>query len=287
MTDYTLYKELYLKCFLDDSEEDAEMLFKTVLSKAILVAEYEENRPIAMLYLMESDLVSKNKSYPFYYLYAACTHPDFRGKGIMQKLLKKAKEIAVENNKIGIFLKPANEPLFDFYQKSDFSPLFRVLKLNDTAENFLSKLETLNLLNPVSIIEIPMSEWANKRKPILGDITDLYADFSKDLFAAATDGCKAVYTNSGASAVYETRGNTLLIKEALCYESNQTELLNLAYQLIKLTGCEYIELRAPESLNCTLFEELGAKITRFSVLWCYGDFSAEDFSTPYHGFAFD
>lgn len=287
MTDYTLYKELYLKCFLEDSEADAEMLFKTVLSKAVLVAEYDGNRPIAMLYLMDSKLISKSQSYSFYYLYAACTHPDFRGQGIMQKLLKKAKEIANKNHKLGIFLKPANEPLFDFYKKSDFLPLFKVLKINNTSKEFINECQRLDIIKPISLAEISMGAWATKRREILGNITDLYADFSKDLFTAATDGCKAVCTESGTAAVYEIRDNTLLIKESVCYENKQNELLALAYQLLNNTGCEKIELRAPISLNCELFSGFDMKIKNFSVLWDDGTLSDNDFKNPYHGFAFD
>ena len=102
---YSAYKDLYLKCFTEDSEQDAEFLFETVLKKAERVCEYENGTPIAMLFLMDCRIQTKTESLPFYYLYAACTHPDHRGKGLMSKLLEKAKQKSLADGKMGIFLK--------------------------------------------------------------------------------------------------------------------------------------------------------------------------------------
>lgn len=287
MTDYTLYKELYLKCFLDDTPEDAEMLFKTVLSKALLLAEYDEEKPISMLYLMDSGLISKKKVYPFYYLYAACTDPKYRGMGIMQKLLEKAKKVALENGKLGVFLKPANVPLFDFYKKTDFLPFFRVLKTSLSAESFIKTASRQDITKTNEAFEISMEEWKINRKELLSQTSDLYADFEEKLFSAATDSCYCIGLKSGSGLVYEKRDNTLLIKEALCLPQNQTQIISLCLELLEKTNCDNIEVRAPISLNCELFKTFGFNETDFSVLWQEGAFDNEKFNTAYHGFAFD
>ena len=292
MTDYTLYKELYLKCFLEDTPEDAEMLFKTVLSKALLLAEYDNGKPIAMLYLMDSDLVSQKKVYPFYYLYAACTDPKYRGQGIMQRLLEKAKKEAVKNGKLGIFLKPANPPLFDFYKKTDFLPFFNVLKTSMSAKDLKKLAKELNISLKNSTFKISMGQWQEKRKLILNSVSDLYADFNGDLFTAATDGCKCVCFNSESGVVYEKREDTLLIKEALCLPDKQDEIISLCLNLleeISLSGekVNYIELRLPVSLDCETLKPLGLQKSAFSVLWQNGELPKEKFNSAYHGFAFD
>ena len=70
MTDYTEYKKLYLLCFTDDTEEDAELLFENVLSKAKMISENNENgQPIAMLFLMDANIVNNTKVFDYYYLY--------------------------------------------------------------------------------------------------------------------------------------------------------------------------------------------------------------------------
>ncbi|MEE1026097.1 MAG: GNAT family N-acetyltransferase [Acutalibacteraceae bacterium] len=282
MTDYTDYKNLYLLCFAEDTEEDAEFLFKTVLSKAENVCEYKDGKPIAMLFLMEANLISKDAEYPFFYLYAACTHPEYRGKGIMGRLLEKAKEVAIEKGKMGIFLKPANPSLFDFYKKSDFSPFFSVRKINASAEAIKDTDDNVK----INLTELTMAEWHSKRKEFLCGQSDLYADFSKDLFAAATDGCRVVMAENSA-AVYELRDNTLLVKEAVCRKEKEKELINLLVRVVKETNPKNVEVRFPPSFDLSLPDGLIGNPTPFSVIWDNGNLPKEDISFPYHGFAFD
>ncbi len=282
MTDYTPYKELYLKCFTEDTEEDAELLFKTVLSKAERVCEYHEGNPIAMLFLMDSNLRACDVTYPFFYLYAACTHPDHRGKGIMGELLQKAKEIALNKGKLGIFLKPANPPLFNFYAKSDFMPFFKITKVKTTAATFLHKVHP----DTCQIFEMSMDEWQLKRKEFLNSLCDIYADFSNDLFSAATAGCRVLIGNHSA-LVYELRDDTLLIKEALCHSGYEKEMLNMSALLLNETKATNIELRFPTVYNTDAFKELNTETSYFSVLWDNGVLPKDSFKAPYHGFAFD
>ena len=76
MVNYTEHKKLYLLCFTDDTEEDADLLFKNVFSKAKMVSKTDENGlPIAMLFLMDAKIVTDGIPLDYYYLYAACTHP--------------------------------------------------------------------------------------------------------------------------------------------------------------------------------------------------------------------
>lgn len=282
MTDYTEYKKLYLLCFTDDTEEDAEYLFKTVFCKAECVCELNDaGNPIAMLFLMNSDLIINGTPKPYYYLYAACTHPDYRGKGIMGRLLEKAKEVAVKNGKLGIFLKPANPPLFKFYAKSYFWPYFNICKVEDSAESFIQKYNKYEK----SVTEQTMSEWHNTRKSFLNNLCNVYADFSKDLFTAATDGCM-VSISENAAAVYEVRDNTLIVKEALYNETNVDELFALVSLILQNSSAQRVEIRMPAVLKETL-SQYGAEHKAFSVLWVPTPANRPAEQNPYHGFAFD
>lgn len=281
MTDYTPYKELYLKCFTEDTKEDADFLFENVLSKATLISKEYEGRPIAMLFLMESSLTEKDKTYPFYYLYAACTHPNFRGKGIMGELLKCAKKTALSKGKLGIFLKPATKSLFDFYEKYGFNSFF------DYSFLLLSYSDLSNLNFTETDYEfLSLEDWHLLRKEWLPHLCDIYADFSKSLFLGATDGLTVAKTEN-AAAVFEIRGNTLLIKEALCLNQDYRALLNLCFTLAKRQGAEKLELRMPKAINSKGFENLPLTSSPFSVIWCCDNFPLNKFENAYHGFAFD
>ncbi len=79
------------------------------------------DKPVSMLFLLEGYLSdSKCK-----YLYAACTHKDFRNRGIMAQLIEYAKQYCMELNYSSIFLVPAEEELYSYYKKFGFADVFR------------------------------------------------------------------------------------------------------------------------------------------------------------------
>lgn len=80
-----------------------------------------DDKPISMLFLLEGYLSgSKCK-----YLYAACTHKDFRSRGIMGQLIEYAKQYCIQLNYSSIFLVPAEEELYSYYKKFGFADVFR------------------------------------------------------------------------------------------------------------------------------------------------------------------
>lgn len=114
---------LWNEAFGDKERDIRFFLDNKFVPKNTIVCE-EQNKIISMLFLLEGNMVLNAVSYPSYYLYAACTAKSHRGKGIMAKLLEKAKETACERNKYFICLMPAEDSLFDFYKKFGYKSVF-------------------------------------------------------------------------------------------------------------------------------------------------------------------
>ena len=282
MTDYTELKNLYLLCFTDDTEEDAEILFKNVLRKANCVCEYDDiGHPISMLFLMDTEIIFNGTPYPYYYLYAACTHPHYRGNGIMGKLLDKAKQEAIKNNKQGVFLKPANKSLFNFYARYNFTPYFKICKITTSIDDFKKHF------NPYSkdISETSLSDWYSLRKNLLSCLSDGYVNFSKEILNTAADGSTAIKSQD-FGFVYEERDDLLLVKEALCKQEHTSELFSAISHIAKNSATTKLEIRLPISLKeeITDFED---SVQDFSVIWLTPDAKQQNPQAPYHGFAFD
>lgn len=282
MTDYAKYKELYLLCFTEDTEEDAELLFKNVLSKAKLISEnYKNGSPIAMLFLMDANIIQNGKALDYYYLYAACTHPSYRGKGIMGNLLERAKETAIKDKKLGIFLKPANPPLFNFYAKSGFLPYFNICKIDMDANTFINQYSPELLKTESATIE----EWYYLRKEFLSEINSSYVDFSKEILITASDGCSAIKSKD-FGFVYETRDKLLLVKEAICTKDSVNKLLSAISYILKNSNCDSLEIRLPPLLKDQLanFDHI---LQPFSVIWFTPNANQPPNTNGHHGFAFD
>ena len=282
MTNYTELKNLYLLCFTDDTEEDAEILFKNVLSKAKSILEYnEKGKPIAMLFLMDANIIVDGNPLPYYYLYAACTRPDYRKKGIMGKLLDKAKKEAIANEKEGIFLKPANKSLFNFYARYDFKPYFKICKINTSIKNFTKLFNT----GSACTSKVSLDEWCSLRKSFLSKLSNGYVDFSKDILTTAADGSIAI-NSQNFGFVYEKRDDLLLVKEAICEKGYTNELFNAISQIAKTFDVSEIEIRIPVALNNEI-EHFDDLIQDFSVMWLTPNTQKLNPANFYHGFAFD
>lgn len=88
----------------------------------------EGGLPAAMLYLRKADYISGGKAKPVMYIYAAATLPDFRGRGIMARLIDTAVEYGGSKGCLFTFLLPASDSLYDYYERLGFTTAFEVKK---------------------------------------------------------------------------------------------------------------------------------------------------------------
>ena len=268
-------KELYLASFTEDSPEDAAFLFENVFSKAELIAKEEKGKVVSMLFLMDCCLKTNSGNLPYYYLYAACTDPEYRGKGLMGELLQEAKDFAKNKGKKGIILKPAKPSLFTFYERYGFSPFFKVSKaiLNSGALASFKNTETK---------DISLERWWELRQNILSNLSDCFVSFDKELFLSAASDCKVATDGNGSFVVYEIREDTLLCKECIFENSKENGVFEIVATLLRKNNIEKAELRFPANKNPAIMKYTEEKY--FSVISDVDRLCAQN---PYHGFAFD
>lgn len=112
-------KELWHACF-GDSFSYIDRFFSALFELENTLVYVKENRIASMLFLLPATLGGRNA----YYLYAACTHPDFRGVGCMGELIERAAAVAEQRGIFSIALMPAEKSLFDYYERHGFVSLF-------------------------------------------------------------------------------------------------------------------------------------------------------------------
>ena len=106
---------LYKTIFYEDSADFAEAFTNKYFEKNCLYT-LKDGKIVAMLYLLDCTVFISGKTSKAKYLYAAATHPEYRNRGLMSNLIKKA----LAENEI-IITKPANKELFPFYEKFGFT----------------------------------------------------------------------------------------------------------------------------------------------------------------------
>lgn len=101
-----------------------------------LVAE-KDGKVVSQLFLLPTDVISSEGVLSADYLYAAATHPQYRRKGIMGALMKKAFVTRLTGGKDAIVLMPGTPSLYDFYKKFGYKPDFTRRRLHVTREELL------------------------------------------------------------------------------------------------------------------------------------------------------
>lgn len=110
--------ESYISFFLDNEFDPANCFVWN-----------ESGKPVAVLYVFFTDFVTENKIEPIMYIYAAATLPEFRGRGIMSRLIDAAAAYAASQGCIFTFLLPGSDSLYRYYSKLGFEAAFKIKKV--------------------------------------------------------------------------------------------------------------------------------------------------------------
>ena len=89
MTTKEKVKALWQLCF-DDSEEFVEMYFRLRYKNEINVTIESGDEVISALQMIPYPMTFCGNTVQTSYVSGACTHPDFRGNGVMRELLSQA-----------------------------------------------------------------------------------------------------------------------------------------------------------------------------------------------------
>ncbi len=114
-----LWKEAF-----GDSREAIEFFLDNRYVPENTVVSEDDGKISSMLFLLDGKFSVKEKLYDSYYLYAAATLKEFRGRGIMKQMLDFAKKISSERKIDFICLKPAEKGLYDYYAANGYKTVF-------------------------------------------------------------------------------------------------------------------------------------------------------------------
>lgn len=116
-------KELWEICF-NDNPLFTELYFQKRYTDENTISIMDGERMTSVLQLLSYPFKFHGQIVPSSYISGACTHPDYRKKGIMHQLLEKSCKQLQDKNIPICTLIPANDNLFIYYQKSGFETVF-------------------------------------------------------------------------------------------------------------------------------------------------------------------
>ncbi len=120
-------ERIWKLCFPEDNPEVVRYFFdhRYNPNACIVYIDSISGRPVAMLHIMDIMITDDSEIKNAQYLYAAGTRPDFRGQGIMTKMLAAAQKYAQAKHKAYSVVLPAEHSLIKFYEKNGFYRCFQ------------------------------------------------------------------------------------------------------------------------------------------------------------------
>ena len=106
-------KKLWKLCF-NDNDECVDMYFNLRYNSEVNVAIESGDEVIAALQMLPYPITFHGNSVPTAYISGACTHPDYRSRGVMRELLSQAFGRMYRNNITFTTLIPA-EPWLSIF----------------------------------------------------------------------------------------------------------------------------------------------------------------------------
>ena len=185
---------IWAASFPEDTEADRTAFFAVATLDRCLVAECE-----GTVASMVFSLPSRCDGQQLQYIYAAATHPDYRGRGLFGDLLTFAQAEAKREGCVGSFLRPAEPSLANYYARFGYTQWWHCAAKHGTA----GESATITLLSP--------AEYVSRR---LGYLPDPHVEWDADLLGFALQSASA-YAIGDTVALCEIEGDTLVVKEWL------------------------------------------------------------------------
>lgn len=241
---------LWEECFGDSRAYIAHFLEKRFASSRCLVFR-DSDIIVSMMFLLEGRLQTAGLQNKAYYIYAACTHPQYRKRGIMAGLMIRAREDAVELGAGSLCLVPSEASLFGFYERLGFQTYFskKIVVLQRSTLQLLAQKEPFELSPSNECITDIRNRALAQTDAFLWDKPAVAYAVEESLFnglAVAAGSAKDCY------AFIEAKGETAVAREALCLPGCMPSLASLMLRMSDASEfCLHLPVSFPLSAdNC-------------------------------------
>ncbi len=197
--DINSLKKMWQSIFLED-EKVTDYFFDNIYNSVVTPVIKVDGEIVSSLFLLDC----KIGDYRGKCVYCAMTKYAFRGKGYMKKLLEFSYDYSKNNGFDFLFLVPAEESLFDYYEKCGFHK-FGIHRKHIFDNNIPVAKEKLNFQYKLNFDEKVIEYWKNSCVIYGGEITDFGLCFDDENIIIRNAECD--YTD--ISEKYKKAGNII------------------------------------------------------------------------------
>ncbi|MBR1736667.1 MAG: GNAT family N-acetyltransferase [Firmicutes bacterium] len=209
---------LWDMCFAEDAAFNDYFFEKRFRAEDTLVLR-ENGKIVSMLQRFKYELYpTGNVSY----IYGACTHPEYRRKHYMEKLLEKSREEDIKEGLVGSLLVPQEEWLFGFYEKFGFKDILRL------EEKYEEKNENLKEVKIRAVCEndiVTMNELYEKMLEGCTHIKRKYEEWKRQIEMFKSLGGEVYISQKNDSFCFVWNTEEIWIQEIIARD-NEKEIIN-------------------------------------------------------------
>lgn len=217
---YNSSKKLHMDTFKGETENSTNGLFSRFFKDCFFIQ--KDGEIISQLFVINATLNDNSVGY----IYAAATKAEFRSKGLMRSLIEKAKEYYDV-----LALKPAEQSLYNYYEKLGFTTAFYNRKITEVNCNEFIEIEKITDVN--KFIEIRKSLLPENSLNLCSEALEFVLEQYE------------VYTNKGDLkrnlAVFYVEDGVVNIRELLSDENRDAFVASI----LKLTNCNKLSALVP------------------------------------------
>lgn len=270
-------KRLYQTCF-EEKDEAVRVLFEEYGLARYGYAALCGGEIAAALYLLPSQAAENGRAVQAHYLFAAGTLPKYRGRGLMNGLIRYALSCAAARGDRYSALLPAGRGLYQFYARFGYRPVFRAKCTAVTQPRLLSLPE-----ETCKVIKCSFDKLAGLRFNILLEQNgSLLWDSSHLALAQRLSGQYggALFTTDKGAVYYMREGQEVYAHEIICKDADLKALLKTFAMQVP---AKLYRLKLPGFLGS------GGRVARYGMIMplCKDALPPAAMRCPYLGLALD
>ena len=234
-------KALWTQMFDDGTPGFPDFVFSSCKPENFYIA--KDGETVVSMLISMADMEYKGSK--GFYLYSACTVPEYRGKGVMRDLVAFALEDKRKQGVTFCVLKPAEDSLFDFWAGLGFT---NVTKIRHCSLDIKKNIWTNAQFDIVTASRFKAMRDKFCEEPFIHYTAKGYEAFA---YSHYISGGSTAETED-AYAVYYAEGDTLRVVELLALSTNHA--VKLLQAIRERTGCEKAEVYLSPQSNLFLGE---------------------------------
>lgn len=238
--------KIWKQCFKDTDDSINYFFLKKFKPNKCTVCEVD-SKVVASLYMLDVYISIEGSVEKAYYLYAAGTLPEYRGRGYMKSLISYANIIQFYRGKKYSILLPANDSLYDYYKILGYKKFFKsgFLELSNLQmKNYIRNIDILNEnvdFEKVSLLRYKLC--VNNSGSIVWEEQAIKYAFEINNIGKGEN----IVLSNGDYAICNLSSNSLNIIEFISTEKNFYNLMTKIYR--KFPECDFYKFRFPQFCN--------------------------------------